>query len=123
MNTATISHQVGRVLDAVEDNGLSESTVIMFVGDHGYQMGEHSEWLKNNNFEISHRAPMLLHVPGLIDQVGCDHQPHPDRAPAQATVEDSLVEFVDILPTLVEAAGLPDLALCPEYSRNVSICR
>ena len=75
MNTATISHQVGRVLDAVEDNGLSESTVIMFVGDHGYQMGEHSEWLKNNNFEISHRAPMLLHVPGLIDQVGCDRHP------------------------------------------------
>ena len=30
--------QVGRVLDAVEDNGLSESTVIMFVGDHGYQV-------------------------------------------------------------------------------------
>ena len=59
----------GAVLDAVEDNGLSESTVIMFVGDHGYQMGEHSEWLKNNNFEISHRAPMLLHVPGVIDQV------------------------------------------------------
>ena len=69
--------QVGRVLDAVEDNGLSESTVIMFVGDHGYQMGEHSEWLKNNNFEISHRAPMLLHVPGVIDQVGGDLYPHP----------------------------------------------
>ena len=119
--------QVGRVLDAVEDNGLSESTVIMFVGDHGYQMGEHSEWLKNNNFEISHRAPMLLHVPGVIDQVGGDlypHlHPHPHAVPAQATVEDSLVEFVDILPTLVEAAGLPDLELCPEYSRNVSICR
>ena len=49
--------------------------------------------------------------------------PHPHAVPAQATVEDSLVEFVDILPTLVEAAGLPDLELCPEYSRNVSICR
>ena len=65
------------MLDAVEDNGLSESTVIMFVGDHGYQMGEHSEWLKNNNFEISHRAPMLLHVPGVIDQVGGDIHPQP----------------------------------------------
>ena len=69
------------MLDAVEDNGLSESTVIMFVGDHGYQMGEHSEWLKNNNFEISHRAPMLLHVPGVIDQVGGDLYPHPSRCP------------------------------------------
>ena len=47
----------------------------------------------------------------------------PHAVPGQATVEDSLVEFVDILPTLVEAAGLPDLELCPEYSRNVSICR
>ena len=36
---------------------------------------------------------------------------------------ESLVEFVDILPTLVEAAGLPQLELCREYSRNVSICR
>ena len=36
---------------------------------------------------------------------------------------ESLVEFVDILPTLVEAAGLPQLDLCPEYSRNVSLCR
>ena len=36
---------------------------------------------------------------------------------------ESLVEFVDILPTLVEAAGLPQLDLCPEFSRNVSLCR
>ena len=36
---------------------------------------------------------------------------------------ERLVEFVDILPTLVEAAGLPQLDLCPEYSRNISICR
>ena len=38
-------------------------------------------------------------------------------------MSEQLVEFVDILPTLVEAAGLPQLDLCPEYSRNISICR
>ena len=36
---------------------------------------------------------------------------------------ENLVEFVDILPTLVEAAGLPELEKCPEDSRNVAICR
>ena len=36
---------------------------------------------------------------------------------------ESLVEFVDIFPTLVEAAGLPSLEKCPENSRNVSVCR
>ena len=86
----------------MEDAGLAESTVVMFVGDHGYQvgylgtrvlviiiiipgrylgtrhpviggvplqMGEHTEWMKYNNFEISHKAPMMLHVPGLIEEV------------------------------------------------------
>ena len=73
------------MLGAVEDAGLGESTVVMFVGDHGYQvgylgtrhpvigvplqMGEHTEWMKYNNFEISHKAPMMLHVPGLIEEV------------------------------------------------------
>ena len=41
----------------------------------------------------------------------------------QAQLSEQLVEFVDILPTLVEAAGLPQLDLCPEFSRNVSLCR
>ena len=41
----------------------------------------------------------------------------------QSEFSSSLVEFVDILPTLVAAAGLPQLDLCPEYSRNISICR
>ena len=36
---------------------------------------------------------------------------------------DNLVEFVDILPTLVEASGLPELEKCPKHSRDVAICR
>ena len=36
---------------------------------------------------------------------------------------ENLVEFVDIMPTLVEAAGIPQLDMCPEYSRDIPICR
>ena len=68
---------------------------------------------------------MMLHVPGLIEEVAvittddmCDI-----TIWCQAQLSEQLVEFVDILPTLVEAAGLPQLDLCPEYSRNVSLCR
>jgi len=108
---ATISfmdRQVGRVLEAVEEAGLSENTVIMFIGDHGLHMGEHSEYDKYTNFEVAHRAPMMLHVPGVIEE---------------SMFTENLVEYVDILPTLVEAAGLPTLDKCPEYSRDVPICR
>ena len=51
---------------------------------------------------------MMLHVPGQIEQ---------------SMFSENLVEFVDILPTLVDAAGLPTLEKCPQYSRNISICR
>ena len=88
------------------------------------QMGEHTEWMKYNNFEISHKAPMMLHVPGLIEEVlECSLLLSVFIYVPQSEFSSSLVEFVDILPTLVEAAGLPQLDLCPEYSRNISICR
>ena len=41
----------------------------------------------------------------------------------QSMFSENLVEFVDILPTLVEAAGLPELEKCPVDSRNIKICR
>ena len=114
--------QMGRILAELELLGLAETTVVLFLvpnsalslnlklflyfslytqGDHGLHMGEHAEWDKQTNFELAHRAPLLLRVPGA----------------AGGVVTDGLAEFVDIYPTLVEAAGLPPLAKCPDYSR------
>ena len=100
--------QIGRVIQELYLLGLSENTVIVFLGDHGLQMGEHSEWDKYTNFEISHRAPLMFHVPGEIDSY---------------IASDKLVEFVDIFPSLVEAAGFDPIPRCPAYSRNISLCR
>lgn len=100
--------QLGRVIDELYSLGLADNTVILFMGDHGLHIGEHAEWDKYTNYEIAHRAPLMLHVPGVTD-VG--------------EVSSSLVEFVDIYPTLVEAAGFGKMEKCPEYSRNVSFCR
>jgi len=98
--------QLGRVLDELDLLGLSEDTVVVFFGDHGLHLGEHAEWDKYTNYEIAHRAPMMLHIPGVTD----------------GEVSSELVEFVDIFPTLTEAAGLGVMEKCPEYSRNVSVC-
>jgi len=103
-----MDHLVGRVIKGLEDAGVADHTAIMFIGDHGLHMGEHSAWDKYTNFDLAHRAPMMLHVPGVIEQ---------------SMFSENLVEFVDILPTLVEAAGLPSLEKCPENSRDVPICR
>ena len=55
----------GRVLAAVDELGLREETIIVFLGDHGYQMGEHNSWgHKHSNYETSTRAPLLVSAPG-----------------------------------------------------------
>ena len=83
--------QVGKVLDALEKEGLADNTIIVLWGDHGWQLGDHGLWHKHTNFEIATRAPLLISVPGS-KTVG-----RKCAAP---------VEFVDVYPTLAELCGL-----------------
>ena len=84
--------QVGRLLDALEKEGLTKNTIIILWGDHGWKLGEHRSWAKMTNFEIDTRAPLIISVPGMK---------------SKGKVTRKLVEFVDIDPTLCELAGLP----------------
>jgi arylsulfatase A-like enzyme len=84
--------QVGKVLDELDRQGLSENTVIVLWGDHGWKLGEHGEWCKHSNVENDTNAPLLMAAPGMK---------------AAGKHSRALVEFVDIFPTLAELAGLP----------------
>lgn len=84
--------QVGRVLDALEANGLAENTIVVFTSDHGYMLGEHNKYQKQHLFEESIRVPFIISVPWMNDQHG------------KATT--ALTELVDLYPTLAELAGL-----------------
>ena len=87
-------------------------------------MGEHAEWDKQTNFEIAHRAPFMLRVPGVNGPpVTSDIAAALVSNPVYDQVTEKMIEFVDILPTLVEAAGFPPVNKCPVYSRNVTFCR
>ena len=88
-----VDAQVGKVLAALEKEGLAENTVVFFWGDHGYYMGEHSWWGgKHNNYEGATRCALIASVPGM-------------KAAGRRT--DGIVEFVDMYPTMVELCGLP----------------
>ncbi|KAK6176528.1 hypothetical protein SNE40_014795 [Patella caerulea] len=99
---------VGRVLNELETLGLLRNTIVSFWGDHGWQLGEHGEWCKHTNFEDATHAPMMVRVPGITDE---------------GLVTEGLVDFVDLFPTLVEAAGFKPLSLCPEDSTKIELCR
>ncbi len=100
---------VGQVLDKLDQLGLAKNTIVSFLGDHGWQLGEHGEWCKQTNFELATRIPMMVHVPGKTDHGIVTHR---------------LVEAVDLYPTIVEAAGLPTIPICPEgKSTKTKLCR
>ena len=60
---------IGTVIDAVEDNGLADNTIIIVTSDHGWDMGQKGYLFKNTLWEDSARIPMIIRAPG-ISQAG-----------------------------------------------------
>jgi arylsulfatase A-like enzyme len=86
--------QIGKILDSLDRLNLSDDTIIVLWGDHGWQLGEHGMWNKHSCFETSMHAPLLIAAP-------TKQQVKP------GTRVRALTEFIDIYPTLCDLAGLP----------------
>lgn len=106
-----VDYQIGRILKQLEDLKLSDNTIVVLLSDHGYQLGEHRLWTKNTNFEIALQVPLMIHVPGRTTKM---------------QVTTKIVELIDLFPTLVELAGLPELDLCHTnvtLNSQTKVCR
>lgn len=86
-----VDAQLGLIIDALKKSGQWDNTIIVFIGDNGYHLGEHFMWGKVLLFEESAKVPMIVRVPGLTKT---------------ASVSTRLVELVDILPTLAELCSV-----------------
>ncbi len=86
-----LDDKIGRLVDTLEEQGMSENTVVIHTSDHGESLGEHGLWRKMNFYEQSARVPLQIAWPGVVD---------PGRRFAGA------VSLVDVTATILEAAGL-----------------
>ena len=87
-----VDAQVGRLMTALDELGLSENTMVVLWSDHGYHLGEHNGvWQKRTLFEEGARAPMMMRLPG---------------AKGNGTPCERVVEFIDMYPTTAAACGL-----------------
>jgi N-sulfoglucosamine sulfohydrolase len=86
-NLTFTDKEVGRILKQLEDDGLAESTIVFFWGDHGRGLPRHKRWIYDSGI----RVPLVVRWPGKL-------QP--------GSVSDELVAFLDLAPTVLSLAGL-----------------
>ena len=90
-----IDHQIRVVIGYLRENALIDNTIIVFTSDHGHMVGEHGLWCMTPFYEMSAKIPLIV-VPSKEDE----------RLQG-GVADDRLAEFADIMPTLLDLAGLP----------------
>lgn len=87
-----IDGQIGRFIEHLEHASMGDNTIVCFVSDHGELLGDHHLFRKSFPYEGSARVPFICCGPGIT----------------AGAVRDELVELVDVMPTLLDVAGLPE---------------
>jgi hypothetical protein len=83
--------QVGRILAALEAEGVAKNTVVVFTSDHGYHLGWRGQWVKHTISEQVLNVPLIVRAPGA----------------AAGEKAEGIVELIDLFPTFCDLAGVP----------------
>ena len=89
-----VDEQIGKLLDVLHEEGLDRNTIIVFLSDHGYNLGQHGMWKKNMLFEQTSRVPLIISVPGMTES---------------ELVSSEIVELLDVYPTLSHLCQLKNI--------------
>jgi N-acetylglucosamine-6-sulfatase len=87
----SIDENLGRVIDYVQEHDLAQTTVVIYMSDGGFHMGEHGFYDKRAAFEPSIRVPLLVWAPGLVEP---------------GTRIEQMVQNIDIAPTVLQAMNV-----------------
>ncbi|MDQ8180343.1 sulfatase-like hydrolase/transferase [Pelagicoccus sp. SDUM812005] len=102
--TSYIDAQIGRMIQALDESGVRDNTIIILWSDHGFHLGDMGVWGKATNYEIATRVPFIVWAPNMSEA-------------AQGASTDALVELVDMYPTLCDLADIEQ----PEHLEGFSL--
>ena len=87
--------QVGRMLDALDEMGVADNTIVIFTADHGHSLGEHDYWYHHGEFlyDASMAIPLIIKAPGMLEAGAVNTDP---------------VRSIDVMPTIL---GMADIAI------------
>lgn len=89
---ASLDRNIGRTLNYLEEHDLADNTIVIYLSDQGFYLGEHGWFDKRFMYEESFRTPMVMRYPGVIEP---------------GTESNDFVMNLDIAPTILDAAGVP----------------
>ncbi|MBB3696643.1 sulfatase-like hydrolase/transferase [Flammeovirga yaeyamensis] len=89
-----IDAQVGKILNTLEELDLRKNTIVVFMSDHGWKLGEYGDWCKHTNFELDTRVPLIMSRETAY------------KKSKKGLTSDALVENIDVFPTVAAACGL-----------------
>lgn len=91
-----VDAQIGRLLNALEEEGLADNTIVVLWSDHGWKLGEYRGWGKMTNYEIDARVPLIISAPGKQSK----------KLLSPGKKSEQLVELLDLFPTLCDLAEI-----------------
>jgi choline-sulfatase len=87
-----LDHSIGRVLDALDRSGHADDTIVVYLADHGYLLGQHGRFEKHSGYDPAIRVPLIIRAPG-VTRTGS--HPH------------ALAQSIDLVPTMLDLCSLP----------------
>ncbi len=99
---SSLDRNIGRTLDYLDKHDLTKNTIVIYLSDQGFYLGEHGWFDKRFIYEESFRTPMVMRYPGVIKP---------------GTISNKLVMNLDIAPTMLDAAGV----VIPKEMQGISM--
>ncbi|XP_011298060.1 iduronate 2-sulfatase [Fopius arisanus] len=105
-----IDQLIGEIIAELTTSGLYNNTIVILTSDHGWSLGEHSQWGKYSNFDVAVRVPLIVSLPGHYSN---------NFSSAKKIKTNAIIELVDLFPTIAELSGNP-IDVCPENKSEIT---